>query len=312
MKNINIINIVIILIALSLGFISCKESSVDPVDNNKLSREQVMKYIGQKTWILAKCSFGDDWVPSQTNFESNGKLMWKRFFESDPQMEGGGTWELNSKGDTLTITGEEKKSFYIKYMDDATLKLVDDFNNEVEFWGVPKTEYALAVVGSINNKLNLKLESDYKVQIIWLVDPSGQGDYSYIWGQGSIDVARNRFFVLLNSMPPQAVLSQSPEGFKLGVGYVFLSKIEFPEGIVEDNIMDNSVIGVINDRSIIYLDNVLPQSVEPEWLGVDFQKGWNFGKGLYLGEKDGWSYTNCINVEMIIDSTKNFRFPNWK
>lgn len=312
MKKNNIINTVIILIALSLGFISCKESSVDPIDNNRLSREQVLQYIGQKTWILAKSSFGDEWAPSQTNFESDGKLMWKRFFVSDPKMEQGGIWQINAKGDSLTITGKETKRFYISYMDDATLKLRDNNNKEVELWGVTKSEYALAVVGSINNKLNLKLESDYKVQMLWLVDPADQGDYTYIWGQGSIDVVRNRFFVLLNSVPPQATLSPSPDGFKLGVGYVFLSKIEFPEGIVEDDLMENSVIGVINDRSIIYLDNDLPQSVEPEWLGIDFQKGWNFGKGLYLGEKDGWSYTKCTNVEMIIDSTKNFRFPNWK
>ncbi len=312
MKNINIINTVIILIALSLGFISCKESSVDPVDNNKISKEQVMQYIGQKSWILAKSSSGSDWSPSQTNFESDGKIMWKRFFVSDPQMQQGGTWQLNAAGDSLTITGEEKRKFYISYIDEVTLILVDENFQSVEFWGVAKKDYALALVGSINNKLNLKLESDYKVHINWLVDSQNNGDYSYIWGSGNIDVERKRFYVLLNSLPSQAALSSSPQGFNIGVGYIFLSKIEYPEGVVDDKNVENSIIGVVNDRGLIYLDNDVPASVEPEWLGISFRKGWNFAKGLYSGTKDGWSYTPGINIEMIIDSTKNFSFPDWK
>ncbi len=300
------------LLLISILLFSCKESSVDPVENNKLSREQVMQYIGQKTWILAKSSFGGDWAPSQTNFESDGKLMWKRFFVSDPKMEQGGIWQINAKGDSLIITGKETKRFYISYMDDVTLKLIDDNSQLVEFWGITKMEYAFVLAGSINNKLNLKLESDYKVHINWLVDSQNNGDYSYIWGHGNIDVVRNRFFVLLNSLPPQAALSTSPDGFSIGVGYVFLSKIDHADGIVEDKSVENSLVGVINDRSIIYLDNDVPQSAEPEWLALSFKKGWNYAKGTYGGNKDGWSSTQAINVEMIIDSTKNFTFPDWK
>jgi hypothetical protein len=146
---------------------------------------------------------------------------------------------------------------------------------------------------------------------------SSSPDYSYIFGEGTVDTLSKTFRLIYFSQPPAEVLNVN----QLGVAYLFLvanpslsqGKITNTRGITDSTFL----LGAISDRAIIYI-NGDPQTgnVFRQWeKDFHFKSGYNFGKAWYktggVGQ-DGFEPDSSGSIELIIDNNmQHFSFPEW-
>jgi hypothetical protein len=145
------------------------------------------------------------------------------------------------------------------------------------------------------------------VIVLWSGD-DGSGDYAYVFGEGTVDAATNRFNVTFDrDVPPAALLSGA-----LGVGLVILTTDpNLHEGRVPDSYdYASSVIGVTGQHAVIYL-NAPPARFGSDWPG-GFRRGYNAGRGIDLpGAFDGFAPTELNSMELIVDDLANIEVVNW-
>jgi hypothetical protein len=174
---------------------------------------------------------------------------------------------------------------------------------------VPTGPRALPVTisGSLTNPSAAPIPANARVVALWAVD-DGSGDYAYIFGEGTVDRATNRFTVTFDEGVPSAALL----GDALGVGMVILTTDpNLGEGRVPD-LYDYraNVIGATGQHAVIYLNDEPPRFA-PEWPS-DFRRGYNVGVGRDLpGTFDGFAPTRLNAMQLIVDDLADIETVNW-
>ena len=166
----------------------------------------------------------------------------------------------------------------------------------------------ITVSGTLANKTNKPLPGGTRVLVAWEV-VSGSPDYTYVFGEGTIQETRNSFTIDFDGPPPAEALNS----FGLGVGIIFLTtSTSLKEGSDVQRLAESEIIGAAGQHAVIYLKR------EPTELGVNagwagrFKRGYNVGRGIDLpGTFDGFEPVSPSSVEVIVDAIRNIGFVNW-
>jgi hypothetical protein len=165
----------------------------------------------------------------------------------------------------------------------------------------------VTVSGTLTNRSGAPIPANARAVVLWSSD-DGSGDYAYIFGEGTIDAATNRFTITFDRNVPSAALLSD----QLGVGLVILTTDpNLHEGRVADGYdYSSSVIGVTGRHAVIYL-NAEPARFGSDWPGT-FRRGYNVGAGIDLpGAFDGFAPTDVTSMELIVDDLADIEVVNW-
>jgi len=166
----------------------------------------------------------------------------------------------------------------------------------------------VTVSGFLTNRSGEPIPANARVVVLWSGD-DGSGDYAYIFGEGSVDRATNRFTVTFDREPPaEAVLSG-----RLGVGLVMLTiDPNLGEGRVPDTYdYESSVIGVTEKHAVVFLD-VDPNTFGDAWPAA-FRRGFNVGREVDLPgtDLDDIAPARLNSMELIVDDLASIDVINW-
>jgi hypothetical protein len=165
----------------------------------------------------------------------------------------------------------------------------------------------VTVSGTITNRSGAAIPADARPVVLWSSD-DGSGDYAYVFGEGTLDRATNRFTITFDHNVPSAALYDGA----LGVGLVILtSDPNLREGRVPDGYdYATSVIGVTGQHAVIYLDTS-PSRYGSDWPAA-FRRGYNVGRGIDLpGAFDGFAPADRSSMELLVDDLANIEVVNW-
>lgn len=312
--------LLMLVFAVAVGFTACKESTVDVEDDSKNTLQEKTNLISNGYWIVASLTEGGSGDEMSCKFDSDGTLTSNYFGDRETEYA---SWSFTPTGDTLAIkSGNELSRFKVVTLNDKTLKLKGLTGEEVaqlELYRVDK-EYKFAMVGKIDNTLGTSLNNNMKVIAAWF-GSNDDGDYMYVYGKGSIDVATNTFFIGFEyDLPDLAVFKDKTSDFKMGIGYIFLVKNDIPVGMYSthlDNrdIMESQVIGAVENKGIFmqYSTTAVQPDGAWDWLKA-FGFGWSFGEGVEnnTGSFDTWKPVAPFDLILRTDASDNLKFPNWK
>ncbi|MYA22065.1 MAG: hypothetical protein F4Z30_04420 [Gemmatimonadetes bacterium] len=174
----------------------------------------------------------------------------------------------------------------------------------------PSVEPLFVVSGHVRDPNGSLAGSDARVVGIWTAD-AGEGDYSYVFGSGEIDLEAGTFRIEFVEEPPSEALL----GDLLGVGLLaVVDDSNLQEGILSDDAFDE-VLGAAPRHSIVFKREdaeaieALHEAVP--WL-KEFGYGYSVGKGIEIPDDfDGFEPVDSGSVEIIIDDLENLNLVNW-
>jgi len=166
----------------------------------------------------------------------------------------------------------------------------------------------VTVSGTITNRSGAAIPASARALVLWFGD-DGSGDYAYVFGEGSIDGATNRFTITLDQNPPRAAVPSA----RLGVAFVILTTDQGlqPGRIPEGSGYLSSVIGVTAQHAVIYLEDD-PGSFGSAWP-ARFRPGYNVGIGVKVpgATFDDFAPAGLNSMELIVDDLENIETVNW-
>lgn len=175
----------------------------------------------------------------------------------------------------------------------------------------PPVEPLFVVSGHVRDPNGSLAGSDARVVGIWTGD-IGEGDYSYVFGLGDIDLEAGTFRIEFVEEPPSEALL----GDLLGVGLLaVVDDSNLQEGILSDDYDDDKFLGAAPRHYVLFFnrenENAEEALEEVPWL-KEFDNGYSVGKGIEIPDDfDGFEPVDPGSVEIIIDDLENLNFVNW-
>jgi hypothetical protein len=161
------------------------------------------------------------------------------------------------------------------------------------------------VSGTIQNNTGQPIPAGTRLLVGWTV-ASGDPDYSYTFGEGTIDAAAGTFRIELTEPPPPEALNTGG----LGVGIIVATtNPSVGNGFHLDQLSPSELVGAAGRYGIIYIAD--PNIQIPLWATA-FTPG--YGVGVGVDEVNGFDIfqpTSQTGVVLIIDNLANIDFVNW-
>lgn len=167
------------------------------------------------------------------------------------------------------------------------------------------------ISGTLRNVSGATVPSDARVVLVWAGD-KGNGDYSYAWGSGPVDVATGRFTVTFTQAPPDsAVLGVDKSGTQAGVAFpVLVRAADVGTGLVTDQQLYQRALGAAGRHAVIYVKGTLPGGIG--WTGM--RQGYNVGRGVpaKAGQTfDTFEAVDPSTIDLVVDALQNINVVNW-
>ncbi|MGE3802875.1 MAG: hypothetical protein AB7H80_17805 [Candidatus Kapaibacterium sp.] len=190
----------------------------------------------------------------------------------------------------------------------------------------PTTEDSKGTLsGTIVNETGQPIPEDATIIVAWSVS-SGNPDYTYVYGEGTINREKNTFSVDIQDLPAPA-MNTFYDNFSFGVGYlIVVSKSQaetiFAQGRTIYGDIEEPLYGAANFSNVIYVNKDIdsldaPGECRSSWLRT-FSKGFGFGKGKKAAEFegnctfDGFTPAPSDEIEIILNNDPNrFAGVNW-
>jgi hypothetical protein len=162
------------------------------------------------------------------------------------------------------------------------------------------------VSGSIQNNTQMALPANARLLVVWVV--SSGTDYSYVFGEGTIDRAASTFAVDITAPPPAAALNAGA----LGVGVVVVTtNATISTGDDLEDFPEADMIGAAGWYGVIYVGDPAAAEQVRSW-SADFDTGYGVGVGEEVpGSFDRFVPTSASDLVLIIDDWSNIAFVNW-
>jgi hypothetical protein len=162
------------------------------------------------------------------------------------------------------------------------------------------------VTGTIQNNTQAPIPPNARLIVAWVVS-SGTPDYSYVFGQGTINPSAGTFEIRLDQPPPSAALNAGG----LGVGIIIATTNQsVSTGVDVASIPESELIGAAGQHAIVFLTNP-DQTQLPDWT-AQFGNGYSVGVGIPVpGDFDRFDPVSLSSVVLIIDDLQNIEFVNW-
>jgi hypothetical protein len=161
------------------------------------------------------------------------------------------------------------------------------------------------VTGTIQNNTGAPIPANTRLVVLWQVT-SGTPDYSYAFGQGTVDPDAGTFRIELDQPPPAQALNLGT----LGVGLIVATTNQtLGNGGTIDDAALAEVVGAAGRYGIIYIGSDGVQN--PQWA-TQFDTGYGVGVGVdVVGDFDQFAPASQSSVVLIIDALENIDFVNW-
>ena len=162
------------------------------------------------------------------------------------------------------------------------------------------------VSGSIQNNTQMAIPANARLVVVWVV--SSGADYSYVFGEGTIDRAAGTFAVNITAPPPAAALNAGT----LGVGVVVVTtNATISTGDDLEDFPEADMIGAAGWYGVIYVGDPTAAEQVRSW-SADFDTGYGVGVGEQVpGSFDRFVPTSASGVVLVIDDWSNIEFVNW-
>jgi len=164
---------------------------------------------------------------------------------------------------------------------------------------------AFVVTGTIQNNTGSPLPANTRVLVVWQVS-SGTPDYSYVFGEGTVDANAGTFRIQLDQPPPTEALNAG----SLGVGLIVATTNQTVGngGSIDDATLAE-VVGAAGRYGVIY---VAPSGTQYRDWATEFANGYGVGVGVdVVGDFDRFEPADPSSVVLIIDALENIDFVNW-
>jgi hypothetical protein len=161
------------------------------------------------------------------------------------------------------------------------------------------------VTGTIQNNTGAPVPANIRLLVAWVIT-SGDPDRSYVFGEGTIDLAAGTFRIQLDDPPPTAALNLGG----LGVGIIFATTNQaVGNGFDIGRSPPGQLIGAAGRHGIIFIGDQAIQ--DPQWA-TQFNSGYGVGVGVDVeNDFDRFEPAAASSVVLIIDDLANIDFVNW-
>ena len=168
------------------------------------------------------------------------------------------------------------------------------------------------VSGPLNFRKHIQLPENARVLVVWSVT-AGYPDYSYVFGEGTIDINNNSFEIEFDKLPPPESLNWYDSGV-LGVGTVIITTNQALKtgSMLPESFSESDILGASGQYSIIYVNGNFETLGGLNWCN-QFNQGYSAGKGIVIPNSafDGFEPINQTTIEIIMDDLENILFVNW-
>jgi hypothetical protein len=168
---------------------------------------------------------------------------------------------------------------------------------------------SFVVTGHVENRTQAPIPANARLLAVWGVSATSP-DYSYVFGEGTIDRGAGTFRIRFDQPPPIKALNRG----QLGVAVVIATTDQSLQ--VGDSIGSSypvtEIIGVTGQYAVIFVQNrdTLLQST---WV-ASFEDGYSVGVGvpaLPTEVFDRFAPTSRSSAVLIIDDLANIEIVNW-
>jgi hypothetical protein len=163
------------------------------------------------------------------------------------------------------------------------------------------------VSGTIQNNTSGPIPANARLLAVWVVSAASP-DYTYIFGEGTINRNAGTFELVLSEPPPPDALNAGA----LGVG-ILVATTNSNVGNGDDitDVAGSELIGAAGWYGVIYINDPAAASAMGSWPS-DFDPGYGVGEGQ--DEPTGFDSfvpTSPTEVVLTIDDLGNIEFVNW-
>jgi len=161
--------------------------------------------------------------------------------------------------------------------------------------------------GTIQNNTSSSVPAGARLLAVWVVSAASP-DYTYVFGEGSINRGNGTFELTLTEPPPAAALNAG----SLGVAVLVVSThSSISTGGDITDVRGGALIGSAGSYAVIYVDDNASASAVRSWA-ADFAVGYGVGEGESSGMGfDIFVPTDPPGVVITIDDFGNIEFVNW-
>lgn len=167
---------------------------------------------------------------------------------------------------------------------------------------------SFVVTGHIENRTQASIPANARLLAVWGVT-AGSPDYSYVFGEGTIDPLLGTFRMLFDQPPPIKALNRGA----LGVAFIMATTDQSLQ--VGDSIGNSypvtEIIGVTGQYAVIFVQN--RDTLMSTWVDA-FDDGYSVGvgvKALPTEVFDTFAPTSRSSAVLIIDDLANIDIVNW-
>lgn len=163
------------------------------------------------------------------------------------------------------------------------------------------------VTGHIQNNTQASIPANTRLVAVWGVS-SGTPDYSYVFGEGTINRFTGTFRIVFDQPPPVAALNNGV----LGVAFLIATT---DQSLTDGDSLTGSsstaqIIGVTGQHAVIFVDHQDTLYVNT-WV-PSFPTGYSVGVGVKVpGTFDKFEPVSRSSPILIIDDLANIEIVNW-
>ena len=163
------------------------------------------------------------------------------------------------------------------------------------------------VTGHIQNNTQASIPANTRLVAVWGVS-SGTPDYSYVFGEGTINRLTGTFRIVFDQPPPVAALNNGV----LGVAFLIATT---DQSLTDGDSLTGSsstaqIIGVTGQHAVIFVDHQDTLYVNT-WV-PSFPTGYSVGVGVKVpGTFDKFEPVSRSSPILIIDDLANIEIVNW-
>ena len=165
----------------------------------------------------------------------------------------------------------------------------------------------IVVTGTIQNNTQAPIPPNARLVVAWVVS-STSPDYTYVFGQGTLDPTAGTFRVALDQPPPSQALNDGA----LGVGIIVATTNQsIGNGQDISSVPVTELIGAAGQYGIIFVTNPGQAAQYRDWA-AQFETGYGVGVGVPVpAEFDRFEPASPSSVVLMIDNLENIEFVNW-
>lgn len=312
MKFIKIISMTLVAILI----IACNESTNNPIEDTI----DKIDLLVNKTWVFE--SSDNNKVPTSIKYYFDKNETFNVYSDSSWKT---GTWKYFSEtNQLLTNIKGILDTLEIKSVNANTLKFntkIDEVQSNLTYVLETVSNNTLTISGSITFMPDVVDQDLSRAKVVLFWQSPLYENEAFVWSIGNINKENKTFEISVDKNIPMSLFMNSTPKINgyFNIGFVMLI---WDNSITNGKVykikdLDNIQYGLIEDRSIIYINGDY-KNWDIDFLIGDYNQGFNYCKGWYNNipqQNDGWESTTATTNQYLkvlkAGDGDLFKMPNW-